>query len=362
MLALIFAVSAILCWHLSAEGRTTVSKEHGRTPQFDFDRYHDYYEMKRYMLSVAAMNPEFVQLRDIGTTHEGRRLLGLKIGYPASAINKRAVWLDGGNHAREWPAFHTAVFFIDQLVTNYGINESITNYINKLNIYVFPVLNPDGFEYSLTSDEGLIRHWRKNRAPENCTGVLGNREDICCIGVDLNRNFDFAFAHRSVPYNNPCSDEFQGPYPFSEPETRAIRDFMYSSEIYGRLDALVSLHTYGQLFIFPYNHQRRNYPEDIHDLRSLAEKAVDEIRAFRGTKYELGTAADILAPATGGAIDWIKKFTPTKYVYVVELPPRLSSWFGFQMKPHWLLPTAQETWHGIRVIIDQVLHEANLDD
>lgn len=58
--------------------RTTLSKKHGRTPQFDFDRYHDYYEMKRYMLSVAAMNPEFVRLRDIGTTHEGRRLLGLK--------------------------------------------------------------------------------------------------------------------------------------------------------------------------------------------------------------------------------------------------------------------------------------------
>lgn len=48
----------------------------------------------------------------------------------------------------------------------------------------------------------------------------------------------------------------------------AIRDFMFSSEIYGRLDALVSLHTYGQLFIFPYNHQRRNYPKDIHDLVS----------------------------------------------------------------------------------------------
>lgn len=43
-----------------------------------------------------------------------------------------------------------------QLVTNYGIDESITNYVNKLNIYVFPVLNPDGFEYSLTSDEGLV--------------------------------------------------------------------------------------------------------------------------------------------------------------------------------------------------------------
>ncbi|VDM39729.1 unnamed protein product [Toxocara canis] len=30
-----------------------------------------------------------------------------------------------------------------------------------------------------------------------------------------------------------------------------------------------------------------------------------------------------------------------------------SAWFAFQLRPHWLLPTAQETWHGISVIIEQ---------
>ncbi|VDM46354.1 unnamed protein product, partial [Toxocara canis] len=352
--------------------RTTSTNSNGTAPPIDFNRYHDYYEVKRYLISVADMNPTFVQLRDIGTTHEGRELIGvkvhnhpshsvtniegsltlismltalsevdfhllivlffqrlflLKIGYPASATNKRAVWLDGGNHAREWPAFHTALYFVDQLVTNYGIDERITNYVNKLNIYVFPILNPDGFEFSLTSDEALIRHWRKNRAPENCTGRLGNRGGICCVGVDLNRNYDFAFVQNVAPYDNPCSDEFQGPRPFSEPETRAVRDFLFSSEVYGKLDALVSMHTHGQFFFLPYNHKRQTYPQDIDDLRSLAEKAVAAIRAFRGTKYRLGTAADLLAPATGGATDWIKKFTPTKYVYVIELPPRLSCKF-----------------------------------
>ncbi|KHN79052.1 Carboxypeptidase A2 [Toxocara canis] len=358
LLLLTFVTSAVL----RAQGRTTSTNSNGTAPPIDFNRYHDYYEVKRYLISVADMNPTFVQLRDIGTTHEGRELIGVKIGYPASATNKRAVWLDGGNHAREWPAFHTALYFVDQLVTNYGIDERITNYVNKLNIYVFPILNPDGFEFSLTSDEALIRHWRKNRAPENCTGRLGNRGGICCVGVDLNRNYDFAFVQNVAPYDNPCSDEFQGPRPFSEPETRAVRDFLFSSEVYGKLDALVSMHTHGQFFFLPYNHKRQTYPQDIDDLRSLAEKAVAAIRAFRGTKYRLGTAADLLAPATGGATDWIKKFTPTKYVYVIELPPRLSSWFAFQLRPHWLLPTAQETWHGISVIIEQVILEAELGD
>lgn len=50
---------------------------------------------------------------------------------------------------------------------------------------------------------------------------------------------------------------------------RAVRDFIMSSEIYGRLYALVSMHTHGQLWILPYNYQKRTYPQDIKDLVSL---------------------------------------------------------------------------------------------
>lgn len=41
--------------------------------------------------------------------------------------------------------------------------------------------------------------------------------------------------------------------------------------------------------------------------------------------YRVGTAADMLGPATGGATDWIKQNTNIKYVYVIELPPELKS-------------------------------------
>lgn len=67
-----------------------------------------------------------------------------------------------------------------------------------------------------------IRHWRKNRARENCTGSILFRKNLCCEGVDLNRNYDFDFQQTLYPFNNPCSDEYQGPYPFSEPESRYV--------------------------------------------------------------------------------------------------------------------------------------------
>lgn len=335
-------------------------QKRGSAPQFDFSRYHDFGETEDYLRRVAALNPEFVRLRTIGFTYEGRNIIGLKIGYPAHATNKRIVWLDGGNHAREWPAFHLALFFINELVTKYGVDKNITDYVDKLNIYVFPVLNPDGFEFSRTSTASLVRQWRKNRSPKNCTGTVSYRKNICCEGVDLNRNFDFAFKQANEPYNNPCSDEYQGPYPFSEPESRAVRDFITGPEVKDKVDALVSMHTHGQFFLLPYNHKRDTYPVDIEDLRKLAIRVAQKIQTFRGTDYQIGTAADMMGPATGGATDWIKKFTTTKYVYVIELPPQLKTWFAFQMRPHWLIPTAEETWRGVRVIIEQVIAERKL--
>uniref|UniRef100_A0A914CH28 Peptidase M14 carboxypeptidase A domain-containing protein n=1 Tax=Acrobeloides nanus TaxID=290746 RepID=A0A914CH28_9BILA len=312
----------------------------GSSPDFDFENYHEFPEIEHYVREAAWRNPSFVQLRQIGKSNEGRALVGVKI-------------------AREWPAFHLSVYFIDQLIRGYEVDPVITNYVNKLNIYVFPVLNPDGFIFSRTSKKSIIRQWRKNRAPANCTGYVNNkRRPMCCEGVDLNRNYDIAFKQTNYPFNNPCSDEFQGPFPFSEPESRAVRDFVLSPEINGKVHAMVSLHTHGQLFILPYNYHKQTYPEDYQELLGLAQQVSETIRALHGTEYRLGTAPDMLgAPATGGATDWIKKNTLIKYVYVIELPPELTTWFAFQMRAHHLLSTAKETWHGMKVVINRILIE-----
>lgn len=81
----------------------------------------------------------------------------------------------------------------------------ITNYVDRLNIYIFPVLNPDGFVYSRTSPKDSVRQWRKNMAPANCTGFTNFKKiKTCCEGVDLNRNWDVGFKQSNYPFNNPC--------------------------------------------------------------------------------------------------------------------------------------------------------------
>uniref|UniRef100_A0A0R3RLT6 Peptidase_M14 domain-containing protein n=1 Tax=Elaeophora elaphi TaxID=1147741 RepID=A0A0R3RLT6_9BILA len=247
-----------------------------------------------------------------------------------------------------------------QLITNYGKDPKITKYLNKLNFYILPILNPDGFVFSRTSKSDLIRHWRKNRAPENCTGSILFRKNLCCEGVDLNRNYDFDFQQAFYPFNNSCSDEYQGPFPFSEPESRAIRDFITSSELRNKTDAVISIHTHGQFIILPYNNRRKTYPADYADLMAVAEKVKIAIKKLSGHEYNIGTVADMFGPATGSATDWIKRNTDVKYVYVFELPPAYTTWFAFQVKPHKLIPIATETWNGVSIIIDQVLKDNDL--
>lgn len=83
-----------------------------------------------------------------------------------------------------------------------------------MDFYIVPVLNPDGYEYTHTID----RMWRKNRRVPK-TGS--------CIGTDLNRNFGYKWGGLGAS-KNPCDETFRGTAAFSEPESKAIKDYITS--------------------------------------------------------------------------------------------------------------------------------------
>ncbi|VDM94810.1 unnamed protein product, partial [Onchocerca ochengi] len=186
--------------------------------------------------------------------------------------SKRVFWIDGGIHAREWAAPHTALYFIHQLTSRYGNDEEITKYVDELTWIIVPCLNPDGYEFTRSSTDPSIRLWRKNRSPLACQrDEWGHKR--CCRGVDLNRNFDFHFKE-SGSSDDPCAETYQGKAPFSEPETRAVRDAVLSNRYRGRIDAFVTLHTYSQLWIHPYGHRKDTYPGDIQDLKIIIQRMI----------------------------------------------------------------------------------------
>lgn len=119
-----------------------------------------------------------------------------------------------------------------------------------------PVANPDGYEYTHQVD----RLWRKNRG-----GVGKGR----CAGVDLNRNFGYKWGGQGAS-RQPCSEIFAGVSAFSEPETRAQKEFMESSA--AKFGAFLTFHSYGQYILYPWGYDRV-VPPDYKDLNRVGNDA-----------------------------------------------------------------------------------------
>ena len=61
----------------------------------------------------------------------------------------------------------------------------------------------------------------------------------------------------------PCSDNYRGRYAFSEPETRAIANFLW--RIRRKLNVYLTLHSYGQYWLTPWGFSYR-VPHDYAEM------------------------------------------------------------------------------------------------
>jgi hypothetical protein len=188
----------------------------------------------------------------------------------------------GGVHGREWAPPDAVLNFAEALLEAYTASTEITypaatietggttlthpayaiptadvrDIIDKVDLYVVPLLNPDGRDFDITHPDVL---WRKNRRPA---------ADPADVGVDLNRNFDIAWRFEDYydmgvyrqryagdpasTSNDPASDTlsselFRGPQPYSpEPETEALQTLINAHDV--RL--YIDVHMFGRNFLW----------------------------------------------------------------------------------------------------------------
>ncbi|CAF0747937.1 unnamed protein product [Brachionus calyciflorus] len=142
-------------------------------------RYLNYKEIVELMSRLSYENSFLVSNYSAAKTHLNNDLMVLKLKTPTSV---RSLWLDCGIHAREWITISTCVYIMEKLIDSYKNNDlDVVRLLNYYEIHIMPVANPDGYEYSITTD----RMWRKNRNSNDNSG---------CYGVDLNRNFGFFWS------------------------------------------------------------------------------------------------------------------------------------------------------------------------
>lgn len=303
------------------------------------DQYHTYPEIVAYLQSLPTTYPDIATLINLGLTYENNTLYGIKLG-KSTGSTKKAFWLDANIHAREWIAGASAVWMINELTTKYASNAQYKQYLDTIDIYIIPILNPDGFIYSHNQE----REWRKTRS-YNCALFS------CCYGVDPNRNWPYQWDGAGAN-NVPCSDEYAGPSAASEKCVQNAINFIKS---HPEIQGYMNVHSYSEEWFYPYAYAAKTYPPNKNTLVQMSQQAVAAIKAVHGVSYEYGTPADILYPASGSTFDWTTADANVPFSFGAELRPDQNSPYGFNLPANQIVPTSEEFWAGVQIIVQKVM-------
>lgn len=266
--------------------------------------YHSTTQVIQGLNDVVSEYPEILRLDTLGFTEiYDLPILCLKISDNVRLIEPEPkILLTGVHHAEEVMGAEVLLSLIDTLTKSYGKDSFITSLLNGLEIYVIPILNPDGHTVVTTAQD---TSWRKNLRDNDMDGDIDieDRSD----GVDLNRNYDFRWEYGN---DDPSSSYYRGPYPFSEPETRAIRDltieYRFSTAIHYHSPAL----SIGEIVYTPYI----NAP-DIYQIVWWGQRLAQGIQRIEGDSHYGILYGDINIP---NARNWMYSFAGT-FAFNIEI-------------------------------------------
>uniref|UniRef100_A0A8C7EMX9 Carboxypeptidase B2 n=1 Tax=Neovison vison TaxID=452646 RepID=A0A8C7EMX9_NEOVI len=270
-----------------------------RTFSSYYERYHPLNEIYFWMEIITEKYPDMVEKIHIGSSYEKYPLYILKVSRKERTA-KNAIWIDCGIHAREWisPAF--CLWFI----------------------------NHD-------------RMWRKNRS------LHANNP---CIGTDLNRNFASRHWCGEGASSSSCSETYCGLYPESEPEVKAMANFLRKN--INHIKAYISMHSYSQHIVFPYSYNRSKSKdhEELSLVASEAARAIENID--KNIRYTHGSGSETFYLAPGGSDDWIYDLG-IKYSFTIEL--RDKGEYGFLLPQRYIRPTCTEALAAVSKIVEHVI-------
>ncbi|PKK91692.1 MAG: hypothetical protein CVV64_03245 [Candidatus Wallbacteria bacterium HGW-Wallbacteria-1] len=247
----------------------------------DAGAYHTYEETVAALKAAVKSNPKIASMFSIGKSIEGREIYCLKISdnVAKDEDEPEALYM-GLHHSREWISVEVPLAIMNALMNGYGKDDQITKLVNDNEVFLIPIVNPDGLVYSQTNS----KMWRKNRR-----SIQNGRY----FGVDPNRNYGYQWGTVGAS-TSPYSDTYHGEKAFSEPETSAVRDFVKSRNFVSS----ISYHSYSRLVLYPFGYGY-NIPNPEEDTFIALSKGIGQ-----RCNYRPQNSAE-LYPAMGDCDDWL---------------------------------------------------------
>jgi len=284
------------------------------------DAYRHLWEYEYALKELARHYPTLAQPITLPfKTNEGREVQGVEITKNAwKQRDGRPVYLQlGVHHAREWPSGEHAMEFGFDLAMNYGKDARITSLVDRVRTIVVPIVNPDGFNLSreapvdlrdvtgvgidndayavMSLTEPFFAYKRRNCRPvdgqPSPAGVCG-LQAFRTTGIDPNRNYGGLWGGPGAS-SLPAYDTYRGPAPFSEPETRNIRDLISKRQV----TTFITNHTFSNLVLRPPGVRAQGPPPDEPIYNALGERMAAQNGYLNQPSYDL-------YDTTGSTEDW----------------------------------------------------------
>jgi len=333
----------------------------GFLDSFTWDRYLTYDEMTRFLTELASTYRDLCQVYSIGRTWQGRDIWCVEVTNQKTgkASEKPALYIDGNTHAGEVTGSMIALYTIWYLVSHYSKDPKISSLVDTRTFYVVPRLSCDGAELYLTSPyipRSSIRPWpyetdEPGLVPEDIDGDgiiaqmripdengewrISEKDPRVMVkrrphevggtyyrilpeglindfngaeikgapskwGLDINRNYGANWRQDYIQRGS-------GPYPFSEPESRAVAEFFQNHK---NIVLAQSYHTFtGAILRPPASKPDKEYsPKDLKAMKEIGAVGT-EITGYPclGVFEDFQLSKDLAEkrPLWGSALEWM---------------------------------------------------------
>ena len=228
----------------------------GQVPQ----GYYTYSQIVGIADSLVQAFPAICKKQSLGVSPGGRQLFALKISDNAGTEEDQPeILFDGGIHGNEIGGPQNLIMYARDLCRKYSHDSFYTGLINTSQIWLYIMVNPDGYE---------------------------NMSRFNDAGVDLNRDFGYMWE-----------DGGTSPYPFSQPESRVLRNFILDH----RFAVYTNYHSGTEIIAYPWSY--RPDPSRDNALMDSLAKTYSRFSGYQNLLY--GQGFNVMYQVIGSTKDFV---------------------------------------------------------
>ncbi len=270
------------------------------------DGYHDYDDMVTQInvweleageiVTVSNLSEDY----DLETTAEGRNLWLVTVS-DEDEVNRKGepesqVLFLGGLEGRNWMSVEVCMAFLDHIIQGYESDPRLQNLVADNEIFVIPMVNPDGSQYSRENDdpgEEGVNGWIKNR----------NGTD----GVNINRNFDILWNRDlesgiNDTSGDPLDFSYAGEDPGSEVESQSLMTLVQEKD----LNFILLFDALGKsISTIPFAKDEAPFAKDESDLmNSEDQETLDRLSGYVASFLDYNELRENPYIICGDFLDW----------------------------------------------------------